>query len=314
MLSLAVVVPATDGRSTQRCVAAIEAAADPPEEIIVIDEPADVGPAAARNAGARRATADIVAFVDSDIEVHPDAFQRMRSAFESEPDVVAVFGSYDDAPGGGGLVSDFRNLLHHYVHHTSAGPAATFWAGLGGIRRTALIEAGGFDQDRFPKPSVEDIELGMRLAAGGHTIVLDPTIQGKHLKPWTLAGMVRTDLFRRGAPWVGLMLEARRSSATLNLSWRHRLTAVASLILVAGVATRSTKVGIPALISILVLNGPFYLLLRRRGGWPLALTGVPLHVLHHLVGVVSVPAGLALHAHDRATRSRTPRMTDDYSV
>ena len=57
----------------------------------------DAGPAVARNLGAGRARHDIIAFVDADVLVHPDAFTRMRAAF-ADPELTAVFGSYDDAP------------------------------------------------------------------------------------------------------------------------------------------------------------------------------------------------------------------------
>jgi GT2 family glycosyltransferase len=297
------VIPATDGRSTSRCVASIEAADEPPDEIIVVDGPPGVGPARARNDGARRATADIVVFVDSDVEVHPDAFRHIRAAFARDPELVALFGSYDDDPGGGGLVSDFRNLLHHHVHHSSAGPAATFWAGLGAMRREIFLAHGGFDETRFPSPSVEDIELGMRLAAGNHRIVLDPAIQGKHLKRWTLGSMIQTDLLRRGGPWVRLLLDSARGSTTLNLGWRHRLSAAACVVLVAGLATRSWRVAGASFAIVLVVNGSFYLLLRRRRGWRLALAGIPLHLVHQLVSVAAVPTGAAMYVHERFTRS-----------
>src|SRR5262249_18408755 len=66
-LTLAVVVPATDGPVTlDRCLAAIRAAQDPPDEVVVVSRPAGSGPAAARNTGARAAGADVVMFVDSD--------------------------------------------------------------------------------------------------------------------------------------------------------------------------------------------------------------------------------------------------------
>jgi transposase len=32
-------------------------------------------------------------------------------------------------------VSRFRNLLHHHTHTTHPGPACTFWAGCGAVRR-----------------------------------------------------------------------------------------------------------------------------------------------------------------------------------
>jgi GT2 family glycosyltransferase len=306
MTSLAAVIPATDGRPTwRRCVESIEAALAPPEEIVLVDGPRGVGPAAARNEGARRARADVVVFVDSDVEVHADAFVRIRNAYASDAQLVAVFGSYDDDPGGGGLVSDFRNLLHHHVHQGGAGGATTFWTGLGAIRRDVFLAEGGFDDARFPQPSVEDIELGMRLAAHGHKLVLDPTIQGKHLKRWTFGGMVHTDLLRRGAPWVRLLLDDGRQSTALNLGWRHRLSAAACIVLLPAVALRSWSVAGACIAAVVILNGSFYLLLRRRRGWTLALAGVPLHLVHHLLSAAAVPTGAALYVHGRLTRVPT---------
>ena len=183
MKTLSVVIPATNRPDTlERCLDAIRRATDPPEEVIVVDEPAGVGPASARNAGATKASGSILVFVDSDVLVHPDAFTRIRAAFTRDPDVCAVFGSYDDAPSAHGVVSTFRNTLHHYVHQGSPGAATTFWAGLGAVRRDAFAAVDGFDDWRFRVPSVEDIELGLRLAAAGGHIRLDPSIQGTHLK------------------------------------------------------------------------------------------------------------------------------------
>ena len=39
---------------------------------------------------------------------------------------------------------------------------------------------GGLD-DRYRKPSVEDLELGYRLSARGGRILLDPLVQVKYL-------------------------------------------------------------------------------------------------------------------------------------
>ena len=118
---------------------------------------------------------------------------RIRRAFTADPGLAALFGSYDDSPEAEGVVSVFRNLLHHHVHQSAAGPATTFWGGIGAVRRDAFERVGGFDQERFAEPSVEDIELGMRLTAAGAHILLDPDVQGKHLKRWTLPQMIHTD-------------------------------------------------------------------------------------------------------------------------
>jgi glycosyltransferase involved in cell wall biosynthesis len=294
---LSAIVPATDAPPTlARCLAAIAAADDPPEEVIVLDEAGGPGPAAARNEGARRATGDVLVFVDADVEPHRDAFTRVRAAFAADPGLDALFGAYDDDPADPGLVSRFRNLLHHHVHLEGAGPAETFWAGLGAIRRSAFP---GFDAERYRAASVEDVELGLRLSAGGARIVLDPHVQGRHLKGWTLATMIHTDFARRGLPWAELVLEHRRGSTTLNLGARHRLSALAAL----GLLDRRLRLASAAVL--LVLNRRFYALLLRREGPARAAAGVGLHAVHHLTGVAAAATALGRSVRGRrATRRR----------
>ena len=300
--TLSVIVPATNRPETlARCLAAIEHAAAGPEQVIVVEDSSIRHPAFARNAGARDATGDVLVFVDADVTVHSDAFLRIRAAFEADPDLVALFGSYDDAPAALGSVSVFRNLLHHHVHQAGAGPASTFWAGLGAMRRDAFEALDGFAQH-----PTEDIELGIRLSKAGKRIVLDPRLQGTHLKDWSIYSMVRTDLFVRGIPWVGLLLENRGSASvsTLNLGWRHRLSALACVALLAAVALWSIWIALAALVLLVALNFSFYRLLARRQGFPRVIGGVALHVLHHLVSVAAVLLGVVAHVSRRRTAQR----------
>jgi hypothetical protein len=293
VLTVSAVVPATDAPATLgRCRDALAASDRGPDEVIVVEGPAELSAAGARNAGADRATGDVLVFVDADVEVHRDALARIRDAFEDDPDLIAVFGSYDDTPTAPGRVSVFRNLLHHHVHHRGAGPAETFWTGLGAIRREVFADLGGFDEARYRHASIEDIELGVRLRRRGHRILLDPTIQGTHLKAWTLGSMVRTDFARRGVPWVALQVRDRRASAALNLGWRHRVSALACVVALAAVSRRRLAPAAAAMGAFVGLNLAFYRLLWRRGGGLGAALGVGLHGLHHLVGVAAVPAGL----------------------
>jgi glycosyltransferase involved in cell wall biosynthesis len=301
---LTAIVPATNSPPTlAACLEAIRNADDPPEELIVATE--GVGPAAARNDGARRASGDIVVFVDADVLPHHDAFARVRRAFDLNPELVALFGSYDNTPTAPGVVSAFRNLLHHHVHQEGAGPTGTFWAGLGAIRRDSFLDAGGFDADRYSVPSIEDIELGTRLAADRALIVLDPHLLGTHLKHWSLWNMVWTDFTRRGIPWVDLMLRRRHVSSTLNLGLRHRLSALASMAAVLALVRRRLRLATGATLILVALNARFYMLLARRRGPRMAVIGIGLHALHHLVAVAAVPAGIVAHLLNR--RSGRPR-------
>jgi GT2 family glycosyltransferase len=294
---LSLVVPATKTATLPQCLAEVEAAADGPDEVIVIDAPAEAGPAAARNIGARRAACELVAFLDADVLVRPDAFTRMRAAMEA-PELTAVFGSYDDAPADPGWVSGFRNLLHHDVHQSAAGPATTFWSGLGAVRRAAFLSVGGYDEDRFEVPSVEDVDLGMRLSEAGGTIRLDPGLQGTHLKRWTLRSMIKTDFARRGLPWTRLLLKRRRSSTALNLGWRHRVSALASLATV-GLAALGSLLALVALVAMVALNLSLFRAIHRSRGPAQAIAGVALLMVHHLAAAAALAAGVVVHARPR---------------
>jgi GT2 family glycosyltransferase len=302
-VTIAAIVPATDAPPTLKgCVAALEAGLRKPDETVVQAEPADAGPAAARNLGARASTAEVLVFVDSDVEVHADALARIERHFLADPELVAVFGAYDDDPRHAGLTSRYRNLLHHHVHMEAAGEAETFWAGLGAVRRDAFEASGGFDPERFPDPSIEDIDLGMRLRRRGAKIVLDPAVRGRHLKAWTPVSMVRTDFSRRGLPWARLLLRQGSGSTALNLSWRRRASTLASIALFGALFCRRPRIAGAALAANLVLDRDLYTLLARRGGPSLLVAGIGLHQLHQLTAAGSVPAALALHVWERPTR------------
>ena len=296
MTTLTAIIPATDRPDTlARALAAIESAADGPEELMIVTEPSHEGPAAARNIAARDAPGDVLVFIDSDVVVHPDAFTRIRAAFDSDPGLAALFGSYDDRVGEADPVSAFRNMLHREVHVAAAGEAQTFWAGLGAVRREVFLGAGGFDAIRYPAPAIEDIELGLRLSEAGWRIMLDPEIQGTHLKRWSVASMVRTDLLSRGVPWVALMAERREVPTGLNLGWRHRLSALAAAGVVVAGLRRRRRAAAGAFAGLVALNGSLYRRLWEAGGARIALPAPGLHLIHHLTSIAAVPLGVAMH-------------------
>src|SRR5438045_9272230 len=106
MPSLSAIVPATNAPPTlDACLHAIRTADEPPEEVIVVEEGG--GPADARNRGARQASAEVLVFVDADVVAHPDAFARIRRAFDADPSPGALCGSYGGRPADPGALSSF---------------------------------------------------------------------------------------------------------------------------------------------------------------------------------------------------------------
>jgi GT2 family glycosyltransferase len=307
--SVSVIVPVHNGGAKLgRAVGAILSCADQPSELIVVDDASTdgaadesgrdgrarllrlarrCGPAAARNAGARGAGGDVLFFVDADVAVRPDAITRVRGAFRDDPRLAAVFGSYDDDPAERNFFSQYKNLSHHFVHQHSQAEAATFWAGCGAVRREVFRAAGGFDEEKYKEPSVEDIELGYRMTAAGHRVLLDKGLQAKHLKRWGFASLLRADIFYRAAPWSRLALEGGGLVNQLNLRTGERVCAVLTpLALLAALASpfaaRSLYVALFACALVVAVNHKFYgFFLRQRGAW-FAARVLPVHLLYYL--------------------------------
>lgn len=322
--SISVVIPVFNaGGDLEKCLAAITASDFPVHECIVVDDGStdgctrtiehrdnvkllrmerQGGPGLARNHGAENATGDILFFTDADVLLHPDALGKAARTFAENPEVSAVFGSYDQAPGHPSLLSRYRNLYHHWNHQVGSEDASTFWTGCGAVRRSVFLELGGFSRD-YARPSIEDIEFGYRLRSAGHRTRLIKDMQGTHLKEWTLIGMLRTDLFQRGIPWVVLLRRYPDMPADLNLSWMARLATVLSglilLFVVLLVPGHPVSLGlwpwilVPllAIAGIVWIQRDFFRLVTRLHGPGFGLAVVPLQILFFITCGLSVPLG-----------------------
>lgn len=273
------------------------------------------GPASARNRGADAAQAPIVAFVDSDVRVHPDALRRIVEHFRADPELGAVFGSYDAGPSDPGFVSQYRNLLHHYVHQRKGGDVESFWAGCGAVRRSAFVKAGKFDELRYPVPQIEDIELGYRMRDAGYRLVLDPAIQGTHMKGWTLPRMVRSDFKHRGVPYARLLLARGTLLTTRGLSAGSAEKASAALVALALVAIAGAAVfrDWRWLTGLVICFAAFAFVnwtmlswyASRRGIW-FALRAAAIHVIYHATSLAALAYATFTHLIDSATHGRAP--------
>jgi GT2 family glycosyltransferase len=264
----------------------------------VVHHPLPQGPAAARNVGARVATAPFIFFLDADVAIHTRALELALARFDADPGLSALFGSYDDTPTAPGIVSQYRNLLHHHVHQQGQfidgiRPVHTFWTGCGIIRRDVFLAYGGFDPRLYPRPAIEDIELGYRLTRAGHRIVLARDVVATHMKRWTLAEMVRTDIFRRGVPWAILIKRTATVETDLNVKSDQKACVVLTVLsLIAALACAATFwasiVAIAAVAAILLLNRGFFAFLARRKGLAFACASFPLHMIYYCCCALSI--------------------------
>jgi GT2 family glycosyltransferase len=305
-VKLSVIIPAYNGgEELAHGLEALAASTCPPDEIIVVDDASTDasaflaaklgafvlhlpdgprGPARARNHGAAAAQGDVLVFLDADVTCHPDTLDRIKTCLTNAPEIGALFGSYDAEPSAPGLVSRYKNLLHHYIHQHGRTEASTFWAGCGAIRRDVFQAVGGFDES-YLSAAVEDIELGARLRRGGYRIRLCPDIQVTHLKRWTFGSLLSADIFRRAVPWSKLILRQGHWPWDLNVDASSRLSALlawaALFFLVLGFWTPSLWSGLlSSLLGLVVINAGLYRFFGRQGGAGFAAGAIALHVLY----------------------------------
>jgi lipopolysaccharide/colanic/teichoic acid biosynthesis glycosyltransferase/glycosyltransferase involved in cell wall biosynthesis len=311
---ISVIIPAQNAEKTLKpCLESVIRSGHPSYECIVVNDGStdrtgsiakefgvrvidhsngSLGPAYARNQGAGVARGDILFFVDSDVVLAPGALDCVAKTFQEKTDLAAVFGSYDASPTAPGVISQYRNLLHHFVHQVGNSEASTFWAGCGAIRREVFEQMAGFDEKRFPIPSIEDIELGYRLRKSGYRILLDKSIQGTHLKEWNLSSLIRTDIFCRAIPWARLIFETNILPNDLNVKMEQRvsfaLVALAIASLPFGILETELLAGsLAALIGVVILNRGLYGLFFRRHGILFTTACIPLHLLYYLYSGLS---------------------------
>ncbi len=324
MIKLSVIIPVHNGgEDFRRCLVALAASFRPPDELIVVDdgssdgsgdvarqfgahvvriEGAPRGPAFARNRGAECAHGDLLVFLDADVAVHPDTLAQIEQSWKDHPELDALFASYDADPPARGLATRYKNLLHHYVHQHGSREASTFWAGCGAIDRQVFAALGGFDE-RYTRPAVEDIELGLRLKRAGYRVGLCPEIQVTHLKRWTLASLIRTDICNRAVPWTQLILQHGHLPDDLNLTIRSRWSALAAWVaaigLFLGFGWPTAWLGaLAGTVALIALNADLYRFFYQRGGPGFAVGATGLHALYLLYS--SLVFGLMAVAHGRA--------------
>lgn len=235
----------------------------------------NAGAGAARNFAARQSAGDILWFVDADVVAHDCGPEKIRTAL-ADDQIGAVFGSYDNHPPETNFASTYKNLVHRYYHQRAKAESDSFWSGCGAVKRTVFFEVGGFEEAKFGRPAVEDVELGYRIRRAGWKIRLSHDLLGTHLKRWQLADVIRTDVFHRAVPWSNLILAGRGVNDDLNVSWPERLRAAAAwlwllaliLLFAAGISSVSAiKFAVMTLLIVVFNAALIGFFVQERSAW-----------------------------------------------
>lgn len=209
-----------------------------------VSQPANRGPAAARNRAVAMTSAPVLLFLDDDIVASPSLLRTHLQLHGDAPENRGFVGLVEWLPEL--PVSPFMRWLDsthlQFAYQTTlqpgplAHPSVAFYTCNLSLRRGVFDTVSGFDE-RFPYPAFEDIEIGVRLAEVGFELHYRPEALAWHARAITRREFaVRTEkvaqsavLLQQTHPELSVdldgMLEAKRPPLT-----RAFLSAVAPIV------------------------------------------------------------------------------------
>lgn len=158
----------------------------------------NAGPAVARNRGAKKASADIVVFLDSDCVPKKNWLSEMLKPFKN-PQVTGVQGKYEN-PSPEWMTrfvqleieERYERMKKSMQKNGSIDFVGSYSAA---YRKKVFLENNGFDEG-FRQASGEDPDLSFRLARKGHRLVFAEDAIVAHFHPASLLKYWRTKFYR----------------------------------------------------------------------------------------------------------------------
>lgn len=154
------------------------------ERLVVVALSENVGQAAAREAGARAASGDLVLLLDDDVRLEPGAIAGHARLHGAEPGLVVVGHNPVALPvrRRAGMAATYLYAAEYDrawadLQQDQGLVLDRLWGGHISLRRDAYLRASGHV---WPVRYHEDQDLGRRLKAAGLTGRADPSLRSRH--------------------------------------------------------------------------------------------------------------------------------------
>jgi glycosyltransferase involved in cell wall biosynthesis len=279
--------------------------------VTLVRLPSNRGASAARNAGIAASDAPLIAFVDADVVLRPDALTRLLAPL-ADPEVLGTNGLLTLDLRTPGLVTAFTNTSIHYQHLAHGLRIASAFTSLCVFRRETLARMGGWEEatSRF----ADDVATRWHLPEGSLRLV--PEAQGEHLKRVSLRGLLKHRFNVGYFYWRSLLVhrrELRERPAIGVLALRYPLNtllATTSLVVLPFAAWPSGRAALAALaLGFVLANMSFAAFTLRHRGALEALAAVPISTLEgfaYSLGMAWSATVALRRRHVRATTTSRP--------
>lgn len=256
--TLTVVVPVFNGAATlPRCLSALAEALPAGAEVIVVDDGStdetralaegdpsrprvlhhetNQGTSAARNTGWRAAASPLVAFVDADMVIEPDALRVLVGVLEGHPELLGANGTVsldlDPHLPDPSAVTEFVNTSLAWQLSRHGERVSSAFTAICVFRRAVLEEMGGWDERWFSRYA-DDVST--RFVLPPESLAYVGAARGAHLKRVPLRGLLK-HRFNVGFFFVSSVAANRdRAEGRAILDLRYPLNTAAALATAGG--------------------------------------------------------------------------------
>ncbi len=248
------------------------------------------GTSAARNAGARESTGDVLFFIDADCLVSTDTLSIVNRSLSGVTAETVIGGTYTALPYDDGFFNTFQSAWVNYSETRTADP--DYVAAHAMIMdRKVFAESGGFPEDFMP--IIEDVEFSHRLRRSGYRLIMDPAIQVRHIFGFSLFSSMR-NAFRKTAYWCMYSLGNRdlfADSGTASVEFKMNviLCFINILLLISSAVGNSPDYlyPVPLLIAAnMIMGRRLICAFARARGWGFALFAYMYYALLYPIPIV----------------------------
>lgn len=215
------------------------------------------GPAAARNAGIKKAKGKIIIFIDSDVAFkNSNALSKLTKIFKERPEVDGVIMIKDKIPLNKGLTPLYWAYYKYYLWNQPGEYQTSFTTERSAIKRSIFDKVGYFDE-KYKKADVEDFEFGYRMNEQGFKMLIARDIKVLHHFETLKQSIKKTT--KRSWQWIRLFLKRKKFDSVYSTKERGVKTLIGAAVLPLLILSFIPYIIYPAVLVLIVY---FFYMLR----------------------------------------------------